>query len=202
MVVMIRHLDLIEIQDKDNMLQSARSNQFIFNFPKNFIPAGVSKRYDPYLNKIPGNLVTRSVDLVNYSIQSINFPSAEYTPVEQIDLGGLRRQFRSSVNKQELREKTLNVTMRLYDGFINYWMMFDTFDYYYNFSTEPAYLPEGMRLQILDSDGATIVTAEMRRVLFQTIGSLDLNFSENTSDIKTFDCTFVYNELFTKVEID
>lgn len=184
------------------MLQSARSNQFIFNFPKNFIPTEVSRRYDPYLNKIPGNLVTRSVDLVNYSIQSINFPSSEYSPVEQIDLGGLRRQFRSSVNKQELREKTLNVTMRLYDGFINYWMMFDTFDYYYNFSTEPAYLPEGMRLQILDSDGATIVTAEMRRVLFQTIGSLDLNFSENTSDIKTFDCTFVYNELFTKVEID
>jgi len=184
------------------MLQSARSNQFIFNFPRTFVPQEIADRYDPYLNKIPGNLVTKSIDLINYSVQSVNFPSAEYTPVEQLDLGGLKRQFRSSVNTQELFDKTLTVSMRLFDGFINYWMMFDIFNYYYKFQNENAYLPEGMRLQILDSDGSTFVTAEMRRVLFQTMGSLDLSFAENTSDIKTFDCTFVYNELFTKVDFD
>ena len=184
------------------MLQGARSNQFRFNFPKAFVPTDVANRYDPYLNSVPGNMVKRSIDLLNYSIQSINFPAAEFDPVAQRDKPGIQRQYRASLPKQELFAKTLEVTFKLFDGFINYWMLFDTFDYYYSPLYKGPYIPEGMRLQLYDGNGNVIVSAEMRRVIFQSIGSLDLSYSENSPDAKTFTCTFVYNELFTKVELD
>ena len=183
------------------MIQSARSNQFRFNFPRTFVPRSVVDKYKPYINRIPGNIITEPIDFVNYSIQSINFVGSSYEPVEQVDNPGIKRQYRGSLPTQELYGKELTVTFQLFDGFVNYWMMTDIFTHYYNLGGEVPYIPEGSRLELLDSEGNIVISAEMQRVLFSSIADLELNFSTNTAEFITFDCTFIYNKLLTKLEL-
>jgi hypothetical protein len=183
------------------MLQSARSNQFIFNFPRTFVPAEVASKYKTYLNRIPGNIISEPIDFLNYSIQSINFVGSSQDPVQQVDYPGIKRQYRTSFPVEELYAKELTVTFQLFDGFFNYWMMNDIFVYYYGLDGKHPYLPEGSRIQFLDSEGNIMVTVELERMLFQSIADLELNFSSNTAEFKTFDCTFVYNKLTTKLEL-
>ncbi len=183
------------------MIQSARSNQFRFNFPRTFVPQPVIDKYKPYLNRIPGNIITEPIDFVNYSIQSLSFVGSSYDPVEQVDNPGIKRQYRGSLPTQELYGKEITVTFQLFDGFFNYWMMTDIFTHYYNQGGNVPYIPEGTRIEFLDSEGTIVVSSEMQRVLFSSIADLELNYSSNTAEFVTFDCTFIYNKLATKLEI-
>jgi hypothetical protein len=182
------------------MLQSAKSNQFRFNFPKSFIPAAIASKYAKYMNRIPGNIISDPLELINYSVQAVTLPSFSYDPVEQVDFPGTKRQYRSSLPVTELFAKELRVSMQMFDGHFNYWLMYETFQYYYEFREKSPYLPDGFRLQMIDGEGNILVTIGLQRVLFQSVPDLSLNFSTNTPEFKTFEVIFVYNNL--KVDLE
>jgi hypothetical protein len=182
------------------MLQSAKSNQFRFNFPRAFIPATIAAKYAKYMNRIPGNIISDPLDLINYSVQSVVLPSFAYDPVEQVDYPGTKRQYRSSLPVTELFAKELRVGMQMFDGHFNYWLMYEIFQYYYDFREKSPYLPDGFRLQMIDGEGNILVTIGLQRVLFQSVPDLNLNFSTNTPEFKTFEVVFVYNNL--KVDLE
>jgi hypothetical protein len=133
------------------MLQSAKSNQFRFNFPRAFIPEAIAAKYAKYMNRIPGNIISDPLDLINYSVQSVTLPSFSYTPVEQVDFPGTKRQYRSSLPVTELFAKELTIGMQMFDGHFNYWMMYEIFQYYYEFREKSPYLPDGFRLQMVEA---------------------------------------------------
>jgi hypothetical protein len=184
------------------MILNARPDQFTFNFPKLFVPEVINKKYSTYLERLPGSLIVKPIDVINYGIQSINLPASSYQPVEQGGKIGRRRTYRTSIHEQELLSKEFTVSFQLLDGFINYWILFDTFNYWYNYKTPDTHLPEGFDIRLTDSEGNIMSTISMKRVLFKEIGALDMSFSNNTSDFSTFSCSFEYNELETKLEID
>jgi|TARA_R100000501_G_scaffold5049_1_gene11113 hypothetical protein len=185
------------------MLLSARNNQFIYNLPRTFIPEHLVKKYKPYLNKMPGNMITEPIDFLNYGIQSLNLPGPTFDPVEQIDYPGHHRKWRSSLPLSTTRDpKEMTLTMQAFDGYVNYWMAVEIFDYYYTRDGKTAYVPEGVGVQIMDSEGIVYVSAKMNRMLFQSVSALDLNFSSNTVEFQTFDMTFVYNDLEIVVNLD
>jgi len=190
------------------MILNSRNNLFTFNFPKAFMPEEIVERYQPYLNRIPGNMITRPIDFLNYSIQSVNLPGPSYSAGEQTGKHGRKRLHRDTTPDQELYAKEMTITFQLLDGYINYWMMLDMFKYWYSFPNQPEfefvkepYLPVGMNVRILDAEGNVLVTTELKRVLYTELGSLEMSFSDNTADFSTFDATFVYNELETKIEL-
>ncbi len=184
------------------MILNSRNNLFLFNFPIAFIPDEIKDRYSKYLNRIPGNMITRPIDFINYSVQSVNLPAVSYDPATQVGKHGRTRQYRASVPEQELMSKELTITLQLLDGNINYWILLDTLAFWYQFPQPKPFIPEGTSLRILDSEGNIIVTSEFRKLLFKEIGSLEMSFSNNSQDFTTFDCTFGYDELITKVELD
>lgn len=183
------------------MLLSARSNQFRFSFPRNFIPKQIADKYKSYWSKIPGGLIKESIDFFNYGIQSINLPGPTFTPVEQNDNPGVTRRFRASVPRQELFDTSLTVTMQAFDGWVNYWMAIELFEHYYNLNGKQAYLPEGVGIQMLDSEGYSLVTVRPQNIIMTGVSSLDLNFSSNTVEFQTFDLNFVYNNLDITVNL-
>jgi len=184
------------------MILNNRNNLFSFMLPKDFIPDEIGKKYENYLNRIPGNLIKNPIDFINYGIQAINLPAVSYDPVQQVRKHGAQSRYRTSLPEQELMSKEFTVTMQLLDGNINYWMMLDILTYWYNFSKAEPYLPEGSAVRILDSEGHIVTTSHFKRVLFTEIGPLDMTFSSNSQDFTTFDCNFVYNELITELELD
>jgi len=92
--------------------------------------------------------------------------------------------------------------MQAFDGYINYWMAVEIFDHYYALDGKTPYVPEGVGIQIMDSEGNIFVTARMHRMLLSGLTALDLNFSSNTVEFQTFDMTFVYNDLEIVVNLD
>jgi hypothetical protein len=177
------------------MLISSRNNQFKFSFPRNFIPKEIADRYKGYFNRMPGGLIKEPIDFFNYGIQSINLPGPSFTPIEQNDKPGATRSFRASVPKIELFDKSLTVTMQAFDGWINYWMAVEIFEYYYKLSGKEPFVPEGVGIQMIDGEGNVLVTIQLKNMIMSSIGSLDLNFSSNTVEFQTFDINFVYNDL-------
>jgi hypothetical protein len=177
------------------MLLSARNNQFRFSFPRNFIPKEIADKYRPYLNRIPGGLIKEPIDFFNYGIQSLNLPGPSFDPTTQNDFPGNTRRFRSSIPKQELYDKSLTVTIQAFDGWVNYWMAVELFDYYYRLDGKNPFLPEGVGIQMLDGEGNVFVTARLGEMIMSSVSSLDLNFSSNTIEFQTFDIEFSYNIL-------
>lgn len=181
------------------MLLSARNNQFEFFFSKTFIPEEIEKKYSPYLKRIPNSMFDRCIDFVNYGIQSFNIQSTQYNPIEQLDRSTpYSRIYRPSQTPESLIQKEFSITNQLYDGYINYFMMLDLFYYYYN-NNESNFINGVPFVKIIDGTGYEIFSIEFKNVLFTSIDGLDFNFSSNTIDMKTFNCTFRAQELEIKL---
>tara|TARA_R110001599_G_scaffold236609_3_gene435932 strand:+ start:2933 stop:3487 length:555 start_codon:yes stop_codon:yes gene_type:complete len=183
------------------MFLSSRNNQFKFDFPRKFIPQPIVDKYKPFINKMPGGMIKEPIDMFNYGIQSINLPGPAFDPVQQNDFPGMTRKFRSAAPTQELFDKSMTVTMQSFDGFINYWMAIELFEYYYALDGKHPWVPEGVGLQIMDGDGNIYVTAQLKEMIMVGVSALDLNFSSNTVDFQTFEINFTYNILDIAVNL-
>ena len=54
---------------------------------------------------------------------------------------------------------------------------------------------------MLDSDGTIFITIQLKDMIMNSVGALDLNFSSNTIEFETFDIEFTYNILDIAVNI-
>lgn len=183
------------------MILSSRNNLFLMQFPKEFVPKEIEDRYRPYLNRIPGNLITRCIDLINYTVQGVTLPGVSYNVQQQTFVYSRQINWRDSVTEQQVLAKDVNVTFQLIDGFLNYWLMMDIYDYWYKFSTAQPWLPNGHVLRFLDSEGNIMMSVGLGRMLFNEMGGLELSHSSNTPDFQTFDCGFTFNDLDIKLEL-
>jgi hypothetical protein len=190
------------------MFLNHRNDLFKVEFPKVFIPKSIKDKYRPYLAKLP-NLFSDDVsDVVNYSIKNVTIPNLNYDPVQQITPGydrdfkkGKTKRWRSAISKDELYDKTFEVTMGLLDGQINYWIMFETFLWYYEHSNRAPYAFD-FPVRILDTEGNLIYSIIFVEVLFVGISEFVLSFAEPEVDQKEFDLTFEFNQFRTILEND
>ena len=183
------------------MIPNSRQNTFEFNFPKTFMPKEISDKYRVYLNRMPGNIVEEPLDFLNYTIQSINFPSFGYESVEQQQYPGRTVHFRDAKPGTTLSQKEMTVTFQLVDGYINYWMMLELIRYYYDFDNRKPYLDD-LNIRMLDGEGNSLVTTTLRRVLLKSIGDLSMSFASNVAEFTTFDVTIGYNDIDVRIELD
>lgn len=184
------------------MFLTGRNNQFRFEFPRTFVPKEIADKYRPYINRMPGSMIKEPIDLLNYTIQSINLPGPSYDPVTQTDFPGNSRSFKSAQPFQQNFDKALNITCKAIDGYLNYWMCIEIFNYYYSLGgNKNLYVPSPIGIQMLDAEGNNIVTAHIDQLIFNAVGALDLNFSSNTVEFQTFELNFTYNILDIRVNI-
>ena len=175
------------------------SDTFIFNLPVVFIPDKVKERYSPYLKRMPSP-TDSIVDVVNWSIQAVTVPGISYSPVEQTRPGfegkhrGTSRYFRGSRHVETLLDRKFEVTFRAIDGYLNYWILLETFHHHYGFDVENPYTCD-MAIYVKDGDGLVLYSLVFRQVLFTGIDQMSLNFSEQSLDSKTFNCSFQFNEM-------
>jgi hypothetical protein len=175
------------------MFLNPRSNLFNFQFTKDFMTDEIRDKYFDYLNKVKGFPIKEPLDFINYSIQGITLPGLNSDLTEQSTMYGRKKTHRNSIHPEELKSKEMTVTFRMFDGFANYWMMFDLMEHYYSYQTSQRYIPD-QRVQILDGDGFVITEIELKRILYTSISDLSLNFSANVPEFTTFDITLIYND--------
>lgn len=182
------------------MILNAREDLFRFNLPHGFIPEHIINKYYDYIKRV--DLPFESIfDLVNYSILGINFPGVSVEPVIQTIPGyedeksGRQISYRSSKSKEDiLNGKVLTINFALLDGFINYWVLLETFWYYYEFSNKEHYTID-LPLQFYDSDGIMTGQAIFKFCIPTSISELNLNFSSPSTERKEFTLELTFIEL-------
>ena len=183
------------------MILNSRSNLYNFKFPRTFIPQSIIDKYKPYLNKMPGNIISEPIDYINCAIQGITVPGISFDPVQETPNDGTIMYKRGYVPVQNLINREFSVEMQLLDGFINYWILTDTLLYYYDRSTERPYTDD-LKLQILDAEGLHVMSAVFEKPIMKSINELSLNMSSNVAEFTTFSVDFTYNKFNLINELD
>lgn len=184
------------------MVLSALNDKFIFTFPLNFIPKTIIEKYSTYIKRLP-SVFEKVEDLINFSIQKISFVSLSFDPVIQArNQYSDNRSYKASIPITSLYQRELTVTLQLVEGYINYFILYDTFNYWYEFREDSQmHLPDFM-ITFTDNQNLVISRAFLREPLFKSLSELTLSYNENTQEFKTFDCSFSFNILENKIITD
>lgn len=175
------------------MILNARANSFYFVFPKGFFPPGVQDKYFQYIKSqsIPYDTLTQ---YMNSTIQSVSFPSFQVDNVTQTRPLGKTITYQSATPIQNMFSQGFNVTFRMAEGFINYFIMLETMLEHLNFKN-PNLFVENLPLQILDNNGNVVVTAKFKGVTIASLSELTLNYTQNNPTATSFSAGFNYNYL-------
>jgi len=172
------------------MILNSKNNNFIVRFNKGFIYPEIVQRYETYLKRLP--LPYESVqDYLTASIQAVSFPSVDIEPVEQT----LYEDPHSSKGGKRFEtylDRSFTITFKTYEGYINYWIMFDLIRQYYDLDNTDEYLPD-INLTFMDHTGFELMTINFNQIVLTGLSELELNYSSNTAEFRTFTAKFKYN---------
>ena len=188
------------------MYLDSQQDAFRVEIPKAFIPKHISDKYQPYHERLP-NIVQSIPELINLTIQSITIPPKSYDAVDQVhakndrdpDSRGRTRSFRSSMHRQNLRDKTFTITFKMLNGYFNYWILDEIYEYYYKAKQTYTF---DIPVRILDDNGIILYTAKFTNVLFTGMSEFELSYANNIREFSTFECTFTYNTFESSLDID
>jgi hypothetical protein len=182
------------------MFLNSRQNSFIFNFPKGFFPVSVEEKYKGYLEKMPVPFDTVR-DFMNHTIQTVTFPTISMSEaVEQVRTTGFRQRYKNATNIQNLIARDFTVTFRLVEGYLNYWILFETMVDYFDFKNPNQYLPD-ISLRMLDNDGVMMTSIIFNEVMLLGMNALTLNYANTTPQFSQFTGSFKCNSVEIKLEI-
>jgi hypothetical protein len=181
------------------MILTSKNNNFIVTFNQGFFYPSITQKYETYLKRLPIPYQNLH-DYMTAGVQACSFPALSAEPVEQIlyednytSKGGFR------LDRYLTRE--FNLTFKLYEGYINYWVMYDMFKEFYNLDNKEPFLSD-VTITFLDQTGFEFMAVEMHQIIMLSISELELNYSSNTADFKTFNMNFKYNYMKTKKRFD
>lgn len=194
------------------MILNSKSNQFKILLPIGFIPDSIEQKYSRFLKRMPTPFPSIR-DYVNHSIQSITFPSVSAEVIEQANgrssysepgddgemdfLTKNPRYIKGSLDMSRLLDKSFNVTFKLSDGCLNYWILFEVFQEFLQTYNTEQYKPNFL-IHYLDSFGYQINTIEYDKILITGISEVEMNYSALTYEFRTFNMTFKYSNFYIK----
>lgn len=183
------------------MFLNARNDLFEFEFPVKFFPAEIKERWVKYVERIPTQFESVK-DFLNVTIQGVNTSDLSYEPaIQSGTTQRAERKWLASTSVSNTSSKELSITFKLIDGYANYFLMMELFDYWYSFHNEDNYISD-FTLYTGDSDGNRLLQFELSDILFTGMDALQLNYSDNVQQFNTFEATFSYNRYKIKFPFD
>jgi hypothetical protein len=172
------------------MILNSRNNNFVIRFPHNFFYPSIVEKYSTYLKRLP--IPYENVaDYMSASIQSVTFPALSTETVEQtlyeepITAKGGKR-------IERYLDRKFTISLKSYEGWINYWIFFDQMFAYYELDNKEKYLPE-LTLSFLDQTGFEFIAINFQQIVMTGISELELNYASNTAEFRNFSVDFTYN---------
>ena len=172
------------------MILNARNNNFIVRFNKGFFYPSIVKKYETYLKRLPMPYENLH-DYMTASIQAMTFPPLTAEPVEQI-LNTDNYSSKGGLRLERYLDRNITLTFKLYEGYINYWVMFDMFRAFYDLDNKDEYLTD-INLTFLDHTGFEFITIDFNQIVLTGLSELELNYSSSTAEFRNFTATFKYN---------
>lgn len=178
----------------------SRKDLFYIEFTKKFIPQEIEDYYRPYIKTMPTQINSPRV-LVESSLQGVTVPSYQYNGVSQghvdkLNKNEINTNWRGTFNAQELTQKNLSLTFKLLNGYINYWVMLDTFFYHYDMKNKESFIGD-ISLRMLDNDENVMFTRVYKDCIMTGISEFELSYSENIQTFETFTIDLQYSKAET-----
>jgi len=176
---------------------NAKSNMFTIWFPPNFFYPSVVRNWEPIVKRL--KLTYQTVeDFFNASIQSISIPPIDLNTVMQ-----QQRQFgityKGGKELEPTWDKTLDVTFKLAEGFITYWIIFDQIEEYLRYKVDDnAVFWPSMYISFLDMHGFELVAFEFNKIVPSGLSAFDVSYATTAADFNTFTLNLKYNRFNIK----
>jgi hypothetical protein len=163
-------------------------------FPVSWFPQEIKDKYEPFF-KAQSSMFRSIEDYMSYSIQSFSWPAIQVENVTQ-EFKDNKKTYKGGKTGERYFTKSFSITFKTTDGFLNYFIMLDTFMKYWAWDTENPTFTDDLYLHILDDNGNLRTQLRFEDVVLNGVGALNLSFSSNSMDFQTFDAEFAYKSLY------
>ena len=190
-----------------------RQDRYRLLLPEELIPKEINDKYAKILQR-QHSFVYKPIDMINESIQKIQVlgfnggtqeqnqsmrgePLRTPTRVAQNELMHTSTQvpYRSPDGPVSLLDKTLNIDFRHQSGFLNYFLLFESFFYQYSRDTASDSLPDVFTIEIFNEDGEVYCRIMLYNPLIDGMDMLDLDFTQPVAQSQTFRVVFKYSNI-------
>jgi len=184
------------------MIINSRSTNFWFVWGKTFFPEAVVTKYLPYIKRhyIPYDTLE---SYMSSSIQSLTFPTLSMNPVSQVRPHGKVQEYKSSQDPRDMINREITLTMKSFEGYINYWIFMETMMNYLSFSDPmPGQYFDDFQLRSLDQEGRVVNSCKFQKLYFKSLTEISLSYSDNNPDFRTFSATFGFYQMDIFIDND
>lgn len=189
-----------------------RRDGFKLTLPKEFIPKVIEEKYSNIINS-NRSFIIKPIDFLNETIQAVDVLGFNDASVVQSQPGGKGEpilnqnrikqnefmhmandvSYRSPVNPQMLIDKTLNITFRHTLGFVNYFMLFESFLYMYSRDMEYKDMPQYITIDLFDKVGSIYSRILLEHPIIDGIDMLSFDYTKPIAESDTFKLVIKYS---------
>lgn len=190
-------------------------------FDTDFIPEEIREKYTKVLLSKksfisdPASFISETVQ----KIQLLGFSSATYaqpqgvraepvrdqTRVQENNMmgGSDEVQYRAVTSPIQIIDKTINVQFRMAQGYLNYFILFESFFYKYCRDTSTGQLDKYFSIDIYNEQGEIYARVILYNPVIDSMDMLDLDFTQPVATSQSFQVTFKYSNIdFQFIESD
>ena len=190
----------------------ARKDGFRMLLPDEFIPKEINEKYTRILTEAH-SFVTKPIDFLNESIQSVevlgfnNATIAQQMPrhgeptiynsrTEQNDfLHGMSDTYwRSPANPESIIDKTVNIKFRHTLGYLNYFILFESFYYMYSRDMKYKDMPKQIAIDLINYKGVITSRILLKDPLIDGIDMLGFDYTQPIANSETFQVVIKYSD--------
>lgn len=188
-----------------------RKDTYRLLLPKEFIPQELTEKYGKILRQAK-SFYTRPIDFLNESIQKIDIlgfnggtmlqqqtaigaPIRNPNRIAQNQFNHMTTDvpYRATANPIQLIDKTLNIEFRHTLGYLNYFLLLESFIYQYSRDTKG--IPDldyNFKIELLNENGAVYSNIVLDHPLIDGMDMLSFDNTQPISSPESFKCIFKY----------
>lgn len=190
----------------------SKKDGFRLLLPKEIIPEEIEEKYSKILVDAH-SFITKPIDFLNETIQKVQVLGFNNGTIEQQQTdhqsllrtpgkywtpqgGSSASMYRNPTTPLGLIDKTINIDFRHTLGYVNYFLMFESFWYMYSRDTE--YMKDlnfDFVIDLLNENNAIYSRVLLKNPLIDGMDMLDFDFTQPLAQSGTFRCVFKYTNI-------
>lgn len=189
-----------------------RQDKYRVLFPKEFIPEEIEQKYTQILQQ-QRSFIISPIDFLNETVQRVEVLGFNDATIAQSQPrtgepmfkphrikenafmhGAADTIYRSSANPEALIDKTINITFRHTLGFLNYFIIFESFLYQYSRDMNYKDMMKELNIELLSHKGSIFSKIVLKNPIIEGMDMLSLDYTKPVAQSDTFTVTLKYSD--------
>lgn len=169
---------------------NSQNNQFLFQFPTDFIPNSIEHKYKDSLIR-NHSVYSNILDYINASIMNVDVPSLDFPTVEQTTRYGKKITFRGGTSPYDVLKRDGSIRLKSVDNHFNYFILQDILMHHYINVNQIFVKP--FQISILDKNQDELFKYYLKEIVFSSLNGREYGYEKTEFKFDTFDLGFKVN---------